>query len=84
MEGDIVVRPVETGCRGEDELLDAVAAAEIEQVERAVGVGLKIDPGVLDGWTDAGTSGEIDYRGEGIVPPLFEELFQRVAVADVE
>jgi len=54
-----IVGPVEAGSGGQNELLDLMFLAKLQQVQCAGDVGLELHPRILDGLADAGAGSQI-------------------------
>lgn len=79
-EGHLAVDTVDGGGGGEGEAAHAVAAAGLQEVERAKGVDLNVEARVLDGGAHAGLGGDVD---DGVGPALGENALDKGLVADV-
>jgi len=79
------VRAIETGLGSKDELADLVFAGQVQQIERAVDIGIDIDPRVLHRVTHASPGSQVNDGRESFPHRivLTEQLPQSRAVADV-
>ncbi len=82
--GHGIVRAVQAGRGGENELVYAVNARVLEQVERARGVRVEVDPRVDDRVADAGAGGEVDDCIDGGGGRIAKQRVERRAVRDVQ
>lgn len=62
-----LVVPVDAGGRGEDELANAVDAAELQQSHRAAHVRFLVVERAVDGGTDPGEGSQVDHGIEGLL-----------------
>jgi len=80
-EGHEGVGPVDGAGGGEDEVLDALVAAALEDIHEARDVTVNVGVGVFEGVTDAGLGGHVQDDVEEVV---LEERVHTVAVFDVQ
>ncbi len=79
--GNWIAAAIQARGRGQHQLGDPAVAAHLQQVQRAAGVGLEIDPGILQALADAGAGGQVQHSVEGA--GLLPQSLQRLAVADI-
>ncbi len=51
--------PVNTGGGSEDDFVDAISSAALQNIERAVGIGLVVNPGIFHTGTHSGAGGKV-------------------------
>jgi len=79
-EGDFFIHTINRGRRGEDEILDFVVAAGIEEIESAIDVGGEVELGRLDGWPNSGAGSKVN---DGVKVALGKAALDEDGIANV-
>ncbi len=77
---NLLIDPIDGGGGGEDEPVDTVAAAGVEQVKSPVDIGGEIQLRILNGRADSGTGGDVE---DGIEVAVCEEFSEQSSIADI-